>query len=202
MGTPLLIGSNNAGKVRELAELLAGMPWDVKSLEAYPEVPEPIEDGSTFEENAILKAEYFVEKFGIACVADDSGLVTDALDGAPGVYSARYAGEECDPVKNIAKLLAAMEQVPWHERTARFVCCAAFAAPGQTTHIEMAAVEGHISVERFGDGGFGYDPIFVPEDHERTFAEMEPEEKHAISHRGRAFSKLRKHLAAIGKAGS
>ena len=130
-------------------------------------------------------------------MADDSGLVVDALDGAPGVYSARYAGEDGNAEKNNQKLLEELEETPWHERTARFLCCAAFLEPGGTPHVEEGAVEGHIASERFGDGGFGYDPLFVPEGHERTFAEMTPEAKHQLSHRGKAFSKLRAYLERL-----
>lgn len=192
----MLIGSANQKKARELAEILAGLPWEVKTLTDFPPVAEPNEDGATFEENALKKVRYYSDHFGIACLADDSGLVVDALDGAPGVLSARYAGPECNDARNLAKLLAALEEVPWHERTARFVCCAAFVEPGQPPHIEIGVIEGHIAAEPFGDGGFGYDPVFVPENHENTFAEMPNHEKHAISHRGRALKKIRAYLKA------
>ena len=197
MASTLLIGTNNEGKAKELAELLQGLPWVVKGLGDLPTVPEPVEDQDTFEANAKLKAAYFCECFGVACVADDSGLVVDALDGAPGVYSARYSGPECDSKKNVAKLLDALQGLPWSERTARFVCCAAFQRPGEAPHIEMGQVEGHIAVAATGGGGFGYDPIFVPTGEERTFAEMSPAEKHRLSHRGQAFSKLRVHLEGL-----
>ena len=194
MPSTLLIGSNNAGKAKELAELLHGLPWVVKGLSDLPAVPEPVEDRDTFEANAELKAAYFCECFGVDCVADDSGLAVDALDGAPGVYSARYAGPECDSKKNVAKLLDALEGLPWPERTARFICCAAFQRPGGAAHIEMGLVEGHIAAAPSGDSGFGYDPVFVPAGENRTFAEMSPAEKHRLSHRGQAFGKLRAHL--------
>lgn len=190
----LLIGSANRGKARELAELLEGLPFEVRSLADYPAVPAPEEDAETFEENAVLKARYYSAQFGVACVADDSGLVVDALDGAPGVQSARYAGEPCDDQKNIDKLLGALDGVPWHERTARFVCCAAWVEEGQVLHETRGTVEGHIAMEPFGTGGFGYDPLFVPVGREHTFAEIPSAEKHAMSHRGNAFARLRERL--------
>jgi XTP/dITP diphosphohydrolase len=193
----LLIGSNNRKKAAELAELLRGLPWEVKSLADFPAVAEPEENAETFEENAAAKARYYSEAFGVACAADDSGLCVDALGGAPGVLSARYAGSDCNDARNVAKLLDALAEVPWHLRTARFVCCAAFVRPGAEPHLERGKVEGHISVEPFGSNGFGYDPVFVPEDHDCTFAEMDPRDKHAISHRGRAFAKLRAHLETL-----
>ncbi len=196
MPKTLLIGSNNPGKARELAELLEGLPWEVKSLRDFPPAPEPEESGTTFEENALLKARYFCERYQVAVVADDSGLEVDALNGAPGVYSARYAGEPADHAKNNEKLLDALAETPWHERTARFVCCAVFLAPDTEPHIEYGTVEGHIAMECFGGQGFGYDPLFVPEGHDRTFGEMENAEKHRMSHRGRALQKIRAYLKA------
>lgn len=200
MRRTLIIGSGNRDKARELATLLAGLPWEVKSLADFPAVPEPEETGATFEENALLKARYYSAALGgHACVADDSGLAVDALEGAPGIYSARYAGENCTYQDNNEKLLDALEAYAWHERTARFVCCAAFHDPAGIEHTELGTVEGHISTEPFGENGFGYDPLFVPAGEERTFAEMSADEKHKISHRGRAFAQLRAWLAAQAK---
>jgi len=190
----LLIGSANLKKAHELAVLLEGLPWKVLSLRDFPDIPAPEETGATFAENAALKARYYADAFHVACVADDSGLIVDALNGAPGVYSARYAGEQGNDAANIAKLLEALEETLWHERTARFVCCAAYVAPNEEVHLEEGEVRGHISVAPFGNNGFGYDPLFVPEGFEMTFAEMDPAEKHAISHRGRAFAKMRAWL--------
>lgn len=197
MSRVLVIGSGNRDKARELAELLKGLPWDVKSLKDFPPVEEPEETGATFEENALLKARYYSQALGgVVCVADDSGLAVDALDGAPGIYSARYAGENCTYADNNNKLLDALDAYAWHERTARFVCCAAFHDPAGVEHVELGTVEGHIAMEPFGDNGFGYDPVFVPKGQDCTFGEMTPAEKHAISHRGRAFAQLRAWLAA------
>ena len=191
----LLIGSGNPDKARELVELMAGLPWEVRSLKDYPAVEEPEETGDTFEENAILKARFYCAHFGVACVADDSGLEVDALDGAPGVHSARYAGPTCSYDDNNEKLREALDGVPWHERTARFRCCAALVIPGgPEPHVEHGAVEGHIAAMLEGEQGFGYDPLFVPRGEEFTFGEMTSEEKHKISHRGRAFKQMRAFL--------
>lgn len=195
MARVLVIGSGNRDKARELAELLRGLPWDVKSLADFPPVEEPEETGETFEANALLKARYYAKALGgVVCVADDSGLAVDALDGAPGIYSARYAGPDCSYADNNEKLLGALESFAWHERTARFVCCAAFHDPAGVEHTELGTVEGHIAMEPFGAQGFGYDPVFVPSGEDRTFGEMTPAEKHRLSHRGRAFAQLRAWL--------
>lgn len=191
---PLLIGTANPKKAHELALLLSGLPWKVVSLDEYPALPAPEENGGTFEENAIIKARYYSEAFKIACISDDSGLMVDALGGAPGVYSARYAGEQGNDAANIEKLLQELSNHPWHERAAKFICCAAFYQADTDIHIETGEICGHISVTPYGNNGFGYDPVFVPEGDEITFAEMTADAKHAISHRGRAFSKLRDWL--------
>jgi len=195
MAEVLLIGSGNRDKAAELARLLPGLPWEVKCLNDFPPADEPAEDGETFEANAAIKARFYGAHFGVACVADDSGLVVDALEGAPGVHSARYAGEGCSYADNNRKLLEALNGVPWHERTARFCCCAAFAPRGGgPVHVAHGICEGYIAIAPAGDKGFGYDPLFVPKGEERTFAEISPDEKHAISHRGRAFASLRAYL--------
>lgn len=197
MAETLLIGSGNRGKAAELAHLLEGLPWDVRSLADYPDVPPPVEDAPTFEENAVKKALYFSGRFNVPCLADDSGLMVDALGGAPGVYSARYAGPDADDKANNAKLLAALEGLPSARRTARFVCYAAFVRPGEPPHIETGAVEGRIIFEPRGSGGFGYDPLFIPEGSEKTFGQMQPAEKKLISHRGRALAKMRIYLEKL-----
>jgi len=193
----LLIGSGNRGKAAELAGLLEGLPWEVRCLADYDPVPPPVENGRTFEENAVKKAAYFSEAFGLACLADDSGLVVDAIGGAPGIYSARYAGPEADDKANNAKLLADLEGVAEAERTARFVCYAAFVRPGEAPHVETGVVEGRIGFRPRGAGGFGYDPLFIPEGHTRTFGEMQTAEKKRISHRGRALEKMRSYLERL-----
>lgn len=197
MGSPLLIGSGNLKKARELQDLLEGTRWEVKSLADFPAVPEPVEDGDTFEANAVKKAQYYAGAFAVSCVADDSGLVVDALDGAPGVHSARYAGPDHLDAANVAKLLDELADVPEARRTARFVCCAAFVSTDGLLHTETGVIEGRIALAPRGSSGFGYDPVFIPEDHDRTFAEMPLADKQAISHRGRAFRKLREYLAVL-----
>jgi XTP/dITP diphosphohydrolase len=193
----LLIGTGNRDKAAELAEILVGLPWEVKSLADMPPVPEPVEDGDTFEANALTKAVYYSRRFDLCCVADDSGLAVDALGGAPGVYSARYAGENCTYADNNTKLLAELASVPPEKRSARFICCAAFAHRSGRTHTETGAVEGRIILEPRGNKGFGYDPLFVPQGFDLTFAEMPAEQKHQISHRGRAFKRLREYLETL-----
>ena len=194
MPEPLLIGSGNRGKAAELAELLRGLPWDVKSLGDFPEAPDCVEDGDTFEANATKKAAYYSACFNVACVADDSGLVVDVLGGAPGMMSARYAGEGATDAARCAKLLGALRTIPANERTARFVCCAAFVKPGAVAHIEMGVVEGTIGFECRGSGGFGYDPLFIPNGFTLSFGELDPVRKHAVSHRGQALRKLCAYL--------
>lgn len=193
----LLIGSGNKDKARELAHLLEGLPWRVTSLRDYPDIEEPEEDGHTFEENALKKARYYGQAFQVDCVADDSGLVVDALDGAPGVYSARYAGEGCTYGDNNVKLLDALAGVPEEERTARFVCCAALVFSDGRTHVERGTVEGRIASEPLGERGFGYDPVFIPEGYSETFGQVDPQVKHAVSHRGEAFRKIRAYLETL-----
>ncbi len=190
----LLIGSGNRHKAIELARMLEGLPWVVKCLADFPKVPEPVEDGDTFQANAVKKALYYGQGFNVCCVADDSGLVVDALRGAPGVLSARYAGEGASDADNNRKLLRELDDVPMSQRTARFVCCAAFADRSGHIHIETGTVEGHIAMEPRGRHGFGYDPLFIPVGGTLTFGEMESAAKDAISHRGRAFKRLHDYL--------
>lgn len=201
MPNTLLIGSSNRDKAAELAGLLDGAPWTVRTLADFDAVPEPEETETTFEGNALLKARYYGERFGVACVADDSGLEVDALDGAPGVYSARYAGDNCTYDDNNRKLLAALAGAAAAERTARFVCCAAFVDPDGTTRVERGTVEGVIAPEPRGTKGFGYDPVFIPNGFEETFGELPPAVKSSVSHRGEAFRKMSAYLLEHAPAG-
>ena len=194
MDKVLLLGSSNLDKARELAELLQGMQVILKTLQEFEPLDEPVEDGQTFEENALLKARYYCERLKVPCVADDSGLAVDVLNGEPGIYSARYAGENCGYQDNNRKLLTALEGLPMDQRTAHFVCCAAYAAPSGETHVEKGIVEGHIAGQACGTNGFGYDPLFIPTGYESTFGELPPALKHEISHRARAFAKLKAYL--------
>lgn len=192
----LLIATNNPGKVKEFKDLLP--EFTIRSLADFPQVEDIVEDGHTFEENAIKKATTLVELTGKWALADDSGLEVDALDGAPGIFSARYAGEGNNFERNIQKLLADLNGVD--NRTARFRCVIALAAPdGHITTVEGES-SGLILHEKRGTGGFGYDPIFLSDELEQTFAEAPPEDKHRVSHRGRAIRKILPHIRALALA--
>jgi len=198
---PLLIGSGNRGKAAELAALLNDLSWDVVGLADYPQVPDPVEDGETFEANAIKKAAEVAMCTGKISLADDSGLEVDALGGAPGVYSARYAPYATsgnDP-KNYEKLLKDLKSIPPQERSARFVCSLAIAYPDGRTRTFFGYSRGRIGTEPRGKKGFGYDPVFFPEGFDRTFAEMTAEEKDSLSHRGKAVEKLAEFLHSFSK---
>lgn len=187
----LVIATKNPGKAREVAEILAGLPYEIVSLSAYPDAPEVEETGSTFVENAIIKAKAYADLTGELTLADDSGLEIDALDGAPGVYSSRFAPTD---EERIAKTLDLMKNVPDEKRTARFRCAIAIAKPNGEVKTCEGKVEGTIAHEAKGDKGFGYDPVFyIPELH-KHFAELDSEEKNAISHRGRALQEAKKAL--------
>lgn len=184
----LVMATNNAHKLAEIRKI-AGDKLQVLSLAeigCHEEIPET---GSTLEENALIKARWIKDRYGYDCFADDTGLEVDALDGAPGVYSARYAGEHCSPADNVAKMLAAMKDIPEQRRTARFRTVIALIRGDKIITVE-GKVEGMITLEPSGTDGFGYDPIFRPEGSTFTFAEMNADEKNAISHRGRATQRL------------
>jgi XTP/dITP diphosphohydrolase len=193
----LVLASANPDKVAEIAAVLAGA-LDVELIPRPGNVPDVVEDGATLVDNARLKARALVAATGLPAVADDTGLEVDALGGAPGVYSARYAGEGVTYADNVHKLLIELAARPegGGERTARFRTVALAAFPDGTDVWAEGAVEGVIAHQPAGDAGFGYDPVFVPRESDgRTFAEMTPDEKHAISHRGRAFRSLAAALA-------
>ena len=204
MTTPrtLILATRNQGKVRELRDPLARFGFDVQSLpEDFPEIEE---NGTTFEENALIKARAVAEALGVAAAADDSGLEVDALGGAPGVYSARYSedwpdveGESKDE-RNNRKLLAELEGVPAEKRTARFRCCMALVIPGGEEIVVSGAWEGSIGFKRAGANGFGYDPLFIDPELELTGAELTREAKMVRSHRGKALARL---LAEVEERG-
>ena len=199
MTQTILVATRNPGKVRELARLLEAIEGvHLVGLDAHPDVPDVVEDADTFEGNATKKALEVARATGLMTIADDSGLVVDALGGAPGVYSARYAGAHGDDEANNDKVLAELEGVADPERTARFVCLLAFADPkgplGGDVHLERGTIEGHVLRARRGEGGFGYDPLFLPNGETRTTAEMPAAEKNAISHRAEASTKMREFL--------
>ena len=189
--TRLLLASANPGKAAELERILsrrlAGRPWQLLTAADFPSVAAPEETGDTFEANALLKARFYARATGLATLADDSGLVVDALDGRPGIASARYAADDAG---RIGRVLAELEGTPPRLRTARFVCVAALADPGGHALTRRGEVHGRIALAPRGGGGFGYDPIFEliePPHAGRTMAELAPEQKDALSHRGRAL---------------
>jgi len=194
----LVIASANVDKAAEIAAIL-GVVDGLTLVPRPADVPDVEETGDTLEANARLKARALCEATGLAAVADDTGLEVDALDGAPGVYSARFAGEHATYADNVAKMLAELERVGADgpdARRARFRSVAFVAYPDGTELWVEGAVDGTITTEARGDGGFGYDPIFAPDGFDgRTFAQMTPDEKHAVSHRGRAFRALAERLA-------
>ncbi|WP_299954639.1 RdgB/HAM1 family non-canonical purine NTP pyrophosphatase [uncultured Modestobacter sp.] len=190
--TQLLLATRNAGKLAELQRLLAtAVPGvEVLGLRDVPEYPEAPETGATFEENALLKAREAVRYTGLPAVADDSGITVDALNGMPGILSARWSGRHGDDPANTALLLGQLADVPDERRGAAFVCAAAMVTPAGEERVLRAEWRGVVVREPRGANGFGYDPVFVPEGLTRTSAELEPAEKDAISHRGQAFAAL------------
>lgn len=187
----LVLATRNRHKVDEIGEILRGLDVELCSFLDYSDVPDVVEDGETFEENAIKKARAVAAATGLPALADDTGLEVDALGGAPGIYSARYAGEPPDYDRNNEKLLRDLDGVPERDRRARFRCVVALAAPGGSVSTVEGRTEGTILTERRGDGGFGYDPLFLPDGFDRTYAEMTGAEKNASSHRGKAVRAAR-----------
>lgn len=194
----VVIATNNAHKLEEIARILAPLSWEFVSLGSCGDFPEPVEDADSFEGNARIKARAAHEVSGRAVLADDSGLEVDALQGEPGVRSARYAGVHGDDAANNRKLLEKLAGIPDAERTARFVCALVFVDEDGTELTARGTVEGRIGYEEKGTEGFGYDPLFLPDDFggSRTFAEVSQSEKTAISHRGRALNDLKAQIEA------
>lgn len=197
MSLELVIATRNRKKVEEIKRILNGLDVVLYALDDFPGCPEAEEDADTFEGNAIKKAKTVAEYTKKAAFADDSGLEVYALGGAPGVYSARYAGEGADDRKNLEKLLKKMDFVEDAMRGARFTCCIALTFPDGRAETFEGYVEGSIGREPKGFNGFGYDPVFYPKGYDRTFAEMTGEEKDGLSHRGKALDKFREHIAAL-----
>jgi XTP/dITP diphosphohydrolase len=204
-GGTLVLATRNPGKVRELERILgaSGAHIRLAGLDEFPGAPDVPETGATFEENALLKARAIAGHTGLPAVADDSGLSVDALRGMPGVLSARWAGGHGDEVANLDLVLAQVAGVPGARRGARFVCAAALVVPGGGTAGEWVVtgqLDGRLIRAPRGSGGFGYDPIFLPDGYELTTAELTPEAKDAISHRGRAFRALLPFITATQEA--
>lgn len=186
----IVVATKNKGKIRELEAALAGLPIKVRSLADFPDIPEAIEDQDTFLGNALAKAKHYQQYTTCACLADDSGLEVDAIEGAPGVLSARYAGEQGNDKANNEKLLQVLSEVPMEQRSARFRCALVFYDTDDTYCFTEGACEGIIMKEGKGNKGFGYDPLFFLPDKQKAMAELSVEEKNAISHRGQAVRKM------------
>ncbi len=198
-GSRIVVASHNPGKVREIHALLEPLGYAAVSAGELG-LPEPVEDGTTFAENALIKAQAAAEASGLPALADDSGLCVDALGGAPGIHTARWGGPEKDfdmAMRKIEEKLQAAGATDPEARRGHFTCALALAWPDGEAEVFEGHVHGRLVWPPRGEKGFGYDPVFVPERHDITFAEMEPEKKHAMSHRARAFEKL---LAALGRA--
>jgi XTP/dITP diphosphohydrolase len=186
----VVLATRNSHKVGELQEILGTLGLDVELLALPAKAPDVVEDGLTFAENALKKARAAAAATAMPAIADDSGLCVDAMNGMPGVFSARWAGAERSDAANLRLVLAQVADVPDEHRGAAFVCAAALVLPTGEERVVEGRVDGRLVREPRGTGGFGYDPAFVPAGHERTTAEMPPEEKNAISHRGNAFRAL------------
>ena len=196
----LLVGTTNSGKLDEVQGYLKRLPLKILALQSLGKWPTVIEDGATYEENALKKAKTLAEYSGYLTLADDSGLEVDALNGAPGIYSARYGGEEGNDRKNNQKLLAVLKGVPEERRTARFVCVLALCAPNSSRMKEWTvreSCEGRIALAPKGSNGFGYDPIFFYPPLRMTFGEIDRETKARVSHRGKALEKLARIFPSI-----
>lgn len=197
----VVLATRNQGKLRELRELLSGqvpgLDVDTQVIDAATAGAEDVvEDGTTFEQNALKKARAVAEATGLVAVADDSGLAVDILGGAPGIFSARWAGRHGDDAANLQLLLDQLSDIAPEHRGAGFVCAAALAVPGGSEHVELGQLRGTLLGAPQGEGGFGYDPILQPEGLDQSCAQITPEHKNSISHRGQAFRALLPHLVA------
>ncbi len=196
----LLLATRNKGKIEEFRRILediAAGQIELVGLDQFPNLHDVDETGTTFEENALLKAREMCEASGIPAIADDSGLCVDYLNGDPGIFSARWAGSHGDDKANTAKVLASLADVPDEKRGAHFICVAALALPDGRTHVEEGKFEGWILHEPIGDQGFGYDPIFRPDGYAISSAQMSAEEKDAISHRGKSLRAIAPHVITL-----
>ncbi|WP_078430186.1 XTP/dITP diphosphatase [Alkalihalobacterium alkalinitrilicum] len=187
----IIVATKNKGKVKEFEAILGQLGYTITSLFDYPDIPDVEETGETFVDNALLKATTIANHLQKPVIADDSGLIVDALDGRPGVFSARYAGESKNDAENLMKVLTEMEGIPEKERTARFHCAIALAYPDGYTECFEGSCEGKITKEPEGVNGFGYDPIMYIEEKQKTMAQLTSEEKNEISHRAKALQQLK-----------
>ncbi len=185
----IVLASKNSDKVKEMRLVLKDLPLEILSLADFADVPDAVEDGSTFEENALIKAKFFREQTGLACLADDSGLEVDALGGLPGVHSARFAGYHADDLTNNKKLLDELKKIGVEESAADYRCALAFVDTDGTVLLSEGKILGKIKIVARGTGGFGYDPYFYLDD-EHTMAQLPVDEKNKISHRGAALKEM------------
>ncbi len=193
--TTLVIATRNPGKTEEIRSLLSGYPVEIKNLDDFGPIPEVEEDGATFDDNAYKKASFAARVLGVPALADDSGLCVNALGGAPGVYSARYAGEEATDKQRYEKLLAALNGVA--DRTAAFECVISISVPTGAALTYEGRCEGVIAEAPSGESGFGYDPVFYYPPLQKTFAELTPEEKNRVSHRARALHEVQNEFEKV-----
>ena len=191
----LIIATQNKNKYKEMREALSGLGWEILPGFEFPGIPEVVEDGTTLEENSSKKAREVSEFTSLPALSDDTGLFVDALDGQPGIYAARFAGEKCTYEDNVRKMLTLMEKIPEGKRRAVFRTVITFHYPDGRSEQVSGEAEGTITLVSKGSGGFGYDPIFQPKGFSKVFAEMSLEEKNKISHRGLALLKARELLA-------
>ncbi|MER3423324.1 MAG: non-canonical purine NTP pyrophosphatase [Nitrospiraceae bacterium] len=197
----VVLATRNVDKAREIAALLSDLGIRIRTLAEFPGAPDVVEDGSTCEANAVKKARAIAEHTGLPAVADDTGLMVSALGQRPGVYAARYAGEHATYEDNWRKLLKELEGIPPERRTARFITVAAIASPGtEKVEVVEGVLEGLIAEVPMGTEGFGYDPVFLIPESGKTLAQLAPHEKNRVSHRARAFAKVREILKAMQNA--
>jgi len=195
----LVLATRNQHKVEELVALLGDLGITIRTLDEFPDAPDVVEDGDTCEANAVKKARAIAEFTGLPAVADDTGLQVDALDGRPGVYAARYAGEDATYEDNCRKLLREMMGVPREQRTARFLTVAAIAFPSNGIQVAQGTLNGVIAEESSGALGFGYDPVFLIPELGMTLAQLPADQKNTISHRAKAFAKMREIVRSYGQ---
>jgi len=193
----IIVATKNRGKLREIRDALKDLRFQILGLNDFPDVPEIEEDGRSFTENALKKARFYSKYFGKLTIADDSGLEVDILNGLPGIYSARHAGNEASDRENRRKLLKEMEGVPISKRGAKFKCVIAMVSPGGKEILVEGSCRGRIGFKEVGKRGFGYDPLFVLPRYGKTMARLTVEEKNRVSHRGKAIRKLRKIINAF-----
>lgn len=193
----VVLATRNSHKIREIQEIFSGLSIQFLSLASFPKAPEVVENGRSFQENAVKKASQLAAFLGKICLADDSGIEVDALHGAPGIYSARFSGPNATDDSNNQKLIKLLEKVPSSQRTARYRCVMALATPDGTIHTKEGVCEGQISLKPSGKNGFGYDPFFYYPPLKKTFGDTSPEIKNRLSHRYQALLKIKPVLLRI-----